>query len=144
MTPFIIPSIAVLVGFIAAATDLRSGRISNKLTFSAMLLGLAAHSFGQGIAGFVECLIGLVVCAAVPGIVYKSSQGRAIGGGDIKLFAAFGALLGPMHGLEVELSAFLLLGIYALFRLAFVGQLGRTLLGSLRVMGGLFVPSLRS
>ena len=144
MSPWLVPSIAVLVGFVAATADLRSGRIPNKLTFSAMLLGLVAHSLGQGIAGAVESTLGLVICVAVPGIVYKASQGRAIGGGDIKLFGALGALLGPMHGLEIELSAFLLLGLYALFRLAFVGQLGRTLLSSFRIMGGLLVPSLRT
>jgi prepilin peptidase CpaA len=108
-----------------------------------MLFGLAANGMVYGITGLLQSLIGLIVCAAVPGVVYKASQGRGIGGGDIKLFAALGALLGPTHGLEAELSAFLLLGVFAMFRLAFLGQLGRTLLGSLRVTVGLFGAKLR-
>jgi prepilin peptidase CpaA len=143
MSTWFPPTIALVAALVASITDLRAGRIPNRLTFSAMLIGLVARSIGDGIAGAVESLVAVAVCVAVPGIVYKSSQGRAIGGGDIKLFAALGALLGPMQGLEVELSAFLLVGMFALFRLAFLGQLGRTLVGSLRVAAGLFMPRLR-
>jgi prepilin peptidase CpaA len=143
MLVWFLSSTAVVVALIAAATDLRSGRIPNRLTFSAMLIGLAVHGIGDGIAGVVASLGAITLCVAVPGIVYKSSQGCAIGGGDIKLFAAIGALLGPMQGLEVELSAFLLVGTFALFRLAFLGQLGRTLVGSLRAMAGLLIPGMR-
>jgi prepilin peptidase CpaA len=143
MSPWLLPTIAVLVASTGAITDLHSGRIPNKLTFSAMLLGIAGHSLVHGIAGVFESVVGVVVCAAVPGVVYKASQGKGIGGGDIKLFAALGALLGPMQGLEVELSAFLLLGVYAMFRLAYLGQLSCTIIGSLRVMAGLFAPKSR-
>jgi prepilin peptidase CpaA len=143
MSPWLLSIVSVTVALVAAVTDLRSGRIPNWLTFSAALVGLAGHSFAQGVAGATASFVGIAICAAVPGIVYRSSQGRGIGGGDIKLLAALGALLGPSQGLEVELSAFLLLGVYALFRLAFIGQLGRTLLGSLRVTAGLFIPKLR-
>lgn len=140
MSPWLNPSIALLVASTAAATDLRSGRIPNWLTFSAVPIGVGLHALNNGVAGLLESLIAVVVCMAVPGVVYKASQGNGIGGGDIKLFAALGALLGPMQGLEVELSAFLLLGIYALFRLAFLGQLSRTLMRALRVAAGLFRP----
>ncbi len=143
MSYWFFPILAVLVATTGAVTDLRSGRIPNKLTFPALLLGLAGHSFVHGIAGALESVIGIVICAAVPGIVYRMSQGKGIGGGDIKLFAALGGLLGPMQGLEVELSAFLLLGLYSMFHLAYLGQLGRALIGSLRVTAGLFAPRLR-
>lgn len=143
MSPWLYPTIAVLVASTGAVTDLRSGRIPNKLTFPTILVGLAGHSLSHGLYGALESVLGIVICAAVPGIVYKASQGNGIGGGDIKLFAALGALLGPMQGLEVELSAFLLLGFYALFRLAYLGQLGRTLIGSLRVTAGLFTSKWR-
>lgn len=136
MSPWLFPAIAVAVGVVAATTDYRTGRIPNKLTFPVMLFGLIAHSVGHGVAGFLGSFIGLCVCAAVPGVVYKASRGRGIGGGDIKLFAALGALLGPTQGLEVELSSFLLLGVFAVFRLAFLGQLGRALVTSLRLSVG--------
>jgi prepilin peptidase CpaA len=143
MSPWFIPAIAVLVALVAAVADLRSGRIPNVLTVSTSLMGLTWHTVAHGLAGAVESLVALAVCIAVPGIVYRASQGNAIGGGDIKLFAALGALLGPMHGLEVELSAFLLIGVYALFSLAFRGQLGRTLIRALWVTVGLFLPRQR-
>ena len=144
MSPWLFPTLAVVACLVAAITDLRSGRIPIKLTFSAIIIGLAGHSLIHGIAGLVESLLGAAICAAVPGIVYKASDGRGIGGGDIKLFAALGALLGPTQGLESELSSFLLLGLFALFRLAFLGQLGRVLLGSLRVTTGVFIPRFRA
>lgn len=143
MSHSLIAAVALLVGIIAAVTDLRSGRIPNKLTLSAMLLGVAIHGVLGGVAGVLESLIGLLIASAVPGLLYAATKGVAIGGGDLKLFATMGALLGPMQGLEVELSAFLLLGIYALFRLAYQGQLWRTLLNSLKVSAGLFLPALK-
>lgn len=142
MDPLLFPTIAILVGLLAAITDLRSGRIPNHLTLTAMLVGVALHLVLGGALGAIESALGATICAAVPAIVYKASQGRGIGGGDIKLFAALGALLGPTQGLEAELSAFLLIGIYALFRLAFLGRLWRTLVGSLRVTAGFFISRL--
>ncbi|MGE5786855.1 MAG: prepilin peptidase [Myxococcales bacterium] len=143
MSNSLIATIAVLVGAIAAATDLRNGRIPNQLTLPAMLLGVAVHGAFSGIAGALESVVGLLVCAAVPGIVYWATKGAAIGGGDLKLFGALGALLGPMHGLEVELSSFLLLGVFAFFRLAYLGQLSRALLTSLQLVAGPLVPALK-
>jgi prepilin peptidase CpaA len=143
MSSWLIPAIAVLVGCAAAITDLRSGRMPNILTLPAMVVGLILQGACRGAAGLLESAVGMLICGAVPGIVYKASQGRGIGGGDIKLFAALGALLGPMHGLEVELSSFVLIGVFAIFRLAYSGHLGQMLLGSIRVMAGLLVPRLR-
>lgn len=143
MSSWLVSGIAVIVALVAMATDLRTGRIPNQLTIPTLLLGLLCNCVTRGIAGAIESLLGVVICAAVPGIVYKASQGVGIGGGDIKLFAALGALLGPMQGLEIELSAFLLLGVFAIFRLAFLGQLGRTLVRSLRVTVELFISRMR-
>lgn len=143
MSPWLLPAVAVMTGLIAAVTDLRTGRIPNWLTLSASILGVVGSGISQGVRGLVLSLLGAVFCGAVPGIVYKASAGRGIGGGDIKLFIALGALLGPTQGLEAELSAFLLLGLFALFRLAFLGQLGRTLITSLRVTIGFAIPRLR-
>lgn len=143
MNPWLFPIIAVLVGLVAAITDLRSGRIPNRLTFTAMFFGVALHLVLGGALGAIESVLGAAICGVVPAVVYKASQGRGIGGGDIKLFAALGALLGPTQGLEAELSAFVLIGIYALFRLAFVGRLWRTLVGALQITAGFFISSLR-
>jgi prepilin peptidase CpaA len=132
---------AIITGVIAATTDLKSGRIPNLLTLPAMFIGIGIQLLSHGIAGLIESSLGIFVCVAVPGIVYKASKGVGIGGGDIKLFAAIGALLGPTHGLEIELSSFLLVGIFALFRLTYAGHLTNTVRASLSLLTGFFIPN---
>ena len=134
---------AIIAGLIAATTDLKSGRIPNLLTLPAMFIGVGIQLLSHGVAGLIESALGIFICIAVPGIVYKASKGAGIGGGDIKLFAAIGALLGPTHGLEIELFSFLLVGIFALFRLAYVGHLTNTVRSSLSLLVGFFIPNLK-
>jgi hypothetical protein len=83
----------VAVGMGAAAViDLRTRRIPNILTatMAAAGIGLAAAGFGRvGLgASLLGCLLGLAFM--MPGHIF----GRT-GGGDVKLLAAAGALLGP-------------------------------------------------
>jgi prepilin peptidase CpaA len=132
--------IAVVVSIIAAVTDSRTGRIPNWLTLPAALLGVLLHAVvaGRGPAGL--SLFGLLLAATVPAILYKVSQGRAIGGGDVKLFAALGALLGPTLGLETEFGAFVLLAVFALIQLAFRGALLRVLGNAARLLVNPLVP----
>lgn len=137
------PLLALTVGLVAAVTDYRTGRVPNWLTFTAMLMGMAGHCLHSGFLGCAESLLGALACGVVPGILYAVSAGRGIGGGDVKLFAGLGALLGPSQGLEVELSSFLVVGIFALFRLAFLGTLTLTLLNSFRLLAGVFIPRQR-
>jgi prepilin peptidase CpaA len=92
------PSDALVVAILAAATglaaviDLRTRRIPNALTGSLTVvgLGLAAAQLGTvGIGGAViGCLLGFAFM--LPGNMFG-----ATGAGDVKLFAAAGALLGP-------------------------------------------------
>ncbi len=114
---------AALIGGIACATDLRTGRVPNWLTLPAICLGLLLHGFDGNKAGVIASLVGFVAAGAVPWLLYRFTKGRAIGGGDVKLFAALGALLGPVHGLEVQLASFGLLALLALVVLAYRGQL---------------------
>jgi prepilin peptidase CpaA len=118
---------AMLVSIIAAVMDRCTGRIPNWLTLPVAVFGVVLHAIlgGTGPAG--ASLLGLVLNAAIPAILYGFSHGRAIGGGDVKLLAALGALLGPTMGLETEFGAFILLAAFALIQLAFRGQLLRVL-----------------
>jgi prepilin peptidase CpaA len=115
--------IALGVGAVSAATDALRGRIPNIITLPAIGLGLAFHA-ALGRASLLLSIVGLVVAASLPWFLRRMTRGQAIGGGDVKLFAALGALLGPVAGLEVELSSFILLGVFAMLRLTFEGQLG--------------------
>ena len=120
-------AILVLVSLVAAAFDARTGRIPNWLTIPVMVLGLVAHGTAHGALAFGLSLLGLLVTALVPWAFYQGSGGRAIGGGDVKLAAAIGALAGTMQGLEIEFAALLALALLAVVRLAYIGKLVRVL-----------------
>lgn len=83
--------LALLVGTAAVAEDLRTRTISNWTTFGAMAAGLLYHSVTGGWSGLGSSLIGLIVgfCAF---LVFYLLGG--MGGGDVKLMAGFGAILG--------------------------------------------------
>jgi prepilin peptidase CpaA len=91
-------AIAIAAAAVALATDLRQGKIYNWLTLpllaTAPLVQLARHGWSGlgssllGAAAVVVILIGLALLG-----------GRGLGGGDIKLLVALGALLGwPSSG----------------------------------------------
>lgn len=129
---------AVLISMAAAVTDARSGRIPNWLTLPAAALALALHAIAGGGWGAVQSGAGLLLCAGVPWVVFRTSKGRAIGGGDVKLFGALGAWVGPSIGLEIELGALALLLIVALMRLAYAGQLLRVVASTGRLLASPF------
>jgi len=83
----------------------------------------------------------MLLGVAVPAILYQGSRGRAIGGGDVKLFAALGALLGPTLGLEAQLGAYLLLALFALIQLSYRGRLGSLLVNSLALLCNPLLPA---
>jgi prepilin peptidase CpaA len=134
---------ALLLSVVAAVTDARSGRIPNWLTLPASAGALAAQALAGGTGGAVQSLAGFLLCAGVPWVVFRTSKGRAIGGGDVKLFGALGAWLGPTMGLEIELGALALLLVVALVRLACAGQLLRVVGSTGRLLVSPFAKSTR-
>jgi len=132
---------ATLASVIAAATDIRTGRIPNWLTLPAAAVGILSHLVMGGKVSAGISLLGILLAAAVPAILYRVSQGRAIGGGDVKLFASLGALLGPTLAIEAELGAFVLLTIFALIRLTLRGALWRVLVNSACLLANPLLPT---
>jgi prepilin peptidase CpaA len=140
MNPLFFHTAALLVTSVAAVTDARTGRIPNALTIPAAVLGVGLHApFGATWVGV--SLAGCGVAAALPWVLHRSTRGSAIGGGDVKLFAALGALCGPTMSLEVELSSFVLVGVFALVLLAFRGRLLRVLGNVVQMVGAPFLPA---
>ncbi len=115
--------LACAVTLAAAWTDARTGRIPNLLTLPMVLIGLCLGAINGGWVGLGSSLLGAALCFGVPYGLYRTSRGSAIGGGDVKLFAALGALLGPSAGLEVELASLVLLAAFALMILTWRGRL---------------------
>ncbi len=134
---------AVAVSVIAGAIDARTGRIPNWLTLPALALGLGGNALRGGLGGLGGSVLGVLVSGAVPWLLYRSTKGAGIGGGDVKLFAALGALLGGAAALELEFLSFGLLAVFALVRLAFLGRLFAVLGNVARLIVGPFIPALR-
>jgi len=83
---------------------------------------------------------GLLLCSVAPGLLYFRG---ALGGGDLKLFAAIGALCQPLLGIEIQMYALLVAAVIAPARLAYEGQLLRVLGGTLSVVINPFLPESR-
>lgn len=101
MSPDVIVLTVIVFGTaLAAAIDLRTRRVPNVVTMSLAAAGVLIAFAGLGRVGLVASLLGLVLGFALmlPGHLFG-----ATGLGDVKLFAAVGALLGPAG----ILSAFL-------------------------------------
>ena len=112
----------VLLALLAIAVyfDLTQKKIPNFLTFPAVLLGLAIYSVSGGLGGLVSGLAGLGVGIALFFIPFALG---GMGGGDVKLMGAIGALKGVEFILYTALFTALAGGILALGYLLFSGQL---------------------
>ena len=82
--------IVVVLTAICVYTDLRHGKIYNKLTYPAAVLGIAL-SFFQSSPDPYQSASGLAVALCFYGLLRKLS---GMGAGDVKLMAAVGAIKG--------------------------------------------------
>src|SRR5687768_11934679 len=93
--------IATLVCLVGAISDHRTGHIPNWLTFGTLVLGtgvqiLLSHRAYPNLSVLlfmVTSLAGIILTGLVPLLLWKKN---ALGGGDLKLLVAMGALLGPL------------------------------------------------
>ena len=123
---------AVAITAVAAWYDWRKGEIPNWVTLGSLGVGLLAHTvlgaMTHGARGafwsLIGALMGVIACGLVPALLWWKG---AIGGGDLKLLMAIGALLGHSLGIEAELFGFIAAALYAPARLAYEGKLLRTL-----------------
>ena len=111
----------------AALIDLRTRRVPNTLTVSVAVAGVALAAAGLGRVGIgasiAGCLVGLVVM--LPGHLLG-----ATGGGDVKLLAAVGTLLGPGATLRAFVATAIAGGLLAIAVAVRRGRLGATLAGT--------------
>ncbi len=83
----------VVLAAIAVYTDVRWGKIFNAVTVPFAVLGLVLNTVDNGWAGLGSSLAGIGVGFGL--WLISCFLGRVLGGGDIKLLMAFGALQGP-------------------------------------------------
>jgi prepilin peptidase CpaA len=142
--------IAAGVAAIAAVYDWRKGEVPSWLTHSVLLgapfLHVAGHvllakePIDTALQEGAYSLGGAALCAVVPMLLFR--QG-AMGGGDVKLLAAIGAILQPMVGVEAQMYGLFAGAILAPAVLAYQGKLFSTLKNSFAIGANLFLPKTR-
>lgn len=120
----IVFALCLLITGIATITDWRKGVIPNWLTLPPLFLGPVAYGIAAGAGGLVGSLAAIAVVSAVPLLMWYRD---GMAGGDLKLFAALGAMMGLDLALQAELLSFVVGALYAMGRLTWDGKLARTL-----------------
>lgn len=108
-------AIALVLGLTASFTDLRSRTIPNWIPAAAILAGLGWHFSQSGWAGLGRAALGTLSGFVVFLVFYLLG---GMGGGDVKLMAGFGALLGSWALFHAALWTALIGGVWALSALA--------------------------
>ena len=108
-----VPALVLTICLLAAAvyTDLRVGKIYNKLTIPCIAIGIAMNAAAHGLQGMVDSLCGAGV---VLGLFLLFAPKVGIGGGDTKLMMAVGALMGLKFAVWAMLASAVIGGAYAL------------------------------
>jgi prepilin peptidase CpaA len=125
MTPLPLP-LQVLLGCITLAagiTDFRSRKIPNSLVIVGLVFGLGLNTYLLHWNGFVRSVAGFALAAAVYMPLFAL---RAMGGGDVKLMAAVGAIAGAANWFVIFLLTSVIGGLGAIVLLRFTGTLRKT------------------
>lgn len=129
--------LCILFGVLATAEDLWRRKVSNPIALAALVSGIAAQSILYGLQGTWNSLLGTVI-GFVVFLVFFLVGG--MGGGDVKLMAGFGAIIGWQR---MFIAAFLVAIVGAVMALVFVAA--RLVMRKLRSKGeGAEVSPLKS
>ena len=116
--------VLIVVVLTAAFFDLRYRRVPNWLTIGALGAGIGSNLALGHTAGLWISLKGLGLALLIYLPLYLL---RAVGGGDLKLMAAIGAIVGPTNWIGIWLITALLGGVAALVLVIVKRRLGVTL-----------------
>lgn len=130
-----LPWIAIVLTGVAAAWDWRNGEIPNWLTLPWIPLACAFYGWQGGWVMVGWTLAAIFLCALVPVFLFYKG---AMGGGDVKLFAALGAIVGLNLGIEIQFVSLIFTSTGALVLLTWQGKLLQTLKTSMLLFSNLF------
>jgi prepilin peptidase CpaA len=120
--------LGVLVVY-ACVTDIRKALIPNYLTVSACLAGLVLHGFMSGGEGLLQSFVGLLIGF---GLMLPLYLARAVGAGDVKLFAGIGAIAGSSFAINSLIYSLLCAGLIGLCILIWRKELLRRIVSLLK------------
>jgi prepilin peptidase CpaA len=106
--------------FTAFISDARRSLIPNALTVSAAAVGMLYHLAFDGWAGLMDSAVGLSVGFVMLLILYMFG---ALGAGDVKLFAALGAMMGAVFVCQSMMYSLIYAGFIGLLLLTARGKL---------------------
>lgn len=105
---------------IVAYYDIRYNRIPNWLNVSGVLVGIIYNLLAHQIDGLLQSVGGLFAGGIIMLILYIF---KALGAGDVKMFAAIGAITGVLFTLYSMMYTIIFAGILALIILVFTKTL---------------------
>lgn len=114
--------------------DIRYRRIPNKLVLATLLVGLIVNTAFGGWQGFILSLGGFALAF---GLMFFFHVFGTLGAGDVKLFAAIGAVIGVSSVLPTLLLVALIGGILAIFQMLYSGRARTTMFGVMQFFYGL-------
>jgi prepilin peptidase CpaA len=127
-------ALLMVVLLVAATSDVRTGLIANRLTLSAMALGLIYWTFwglaADGLEGAMTKFgeSGIALATGLVPFVFLYLFAGALGGGDAKLMGAVGALSADWRmTVETALLAFVFAAVFAVALMVRHGIVMRTL-----------------
>jgi prepilin peptidase CpaA len=119
--------VVLAAGVIASWIDLRSRRVPNLLTMPLACAGVLLAVIGASGLSATDAVLGLLVGL---GVMLPLHVLGGTGAGDVKLMAAFGALLGPAGVLGAFIRMAIIGGVIALGIAIQRGRLRETLNGT--------------
>ena len=136
---FIPRTVALAVMFIPLAMaiayiDVRHRRIPNKLVLATLVGGLILNTAFDGWNGFLVSLAGAALAFGLMLILHVFAT---MGAGDVKLFAAVGAIVGVSHVLPTLIIVALTGGVLAVGKMIYSRRVVTTMSGVLQFFYGL-------
>jgi len=135
--PLVYLSLPILFAF-ACYGEVRNRRIPNWLTVSGMALGLGAALIEGWLPGLWNAFLGLVIAG---GVLLPFCLMGVVGGGDMKLMAATGAIVGYPLVLRVLTDVCMAGGLLAIGIMAWNGILLTTFANAFRILFGMPRPA---
>lgn len=122
------------LAIVIAYMDVRYRRIPNKLVLVTLVGGLALNTLFGGSHGLLLSLGGLALAF---GLMFFLHVFGTMGAGDVKLFAAIGAVVGASLVLPTLLVVALTGGLLAVGKMVYARRVGATMFGVFQFFYGL-------